>query len=258
MKKISLWSNRYIRAAIAAVFWLAVWQAASMLLNRPILLVSPMEALKKLLELSVTGGFWLSVGTSFLRIAVGFFSGVAAGAALAVLSAASKLARALIYPLASVIKSTPVVSFIIFALLWIDSKNLATFISFLMVLPIMYIGSLSGIESADRKLLEAARVFKMRPIDRARYIFLPAAAPQFLASVSVALGLSWKSGIAAEVIGLPEGTLGERLYEAKLYLNTAELFAYTFVIIVLSALFEHIVKLITNKAFRKISAEAEK
>ena len=46
------------------------------------------------------------------------------------------------------------------------------------------------------------------------------------------------SGIAAEVIGIPDASIGEQLYYAKLYLDTGGLFAWTFVIIVASSLFE--------------------
>ena len=46
--------------------------------------------------------------------------------------------------------------------------------------------------------------------------------------------------MAAEVIGLPKGSIGERLYQAKIYLDTPDLFAWTAVIILVSLVFERV------------------
>ena len=69
------------------------------------------------------------------------------------------------------VKSIPVASFIILALLWLrNTGNLAVFISFLMVLPIVYTNTLTGIRQADAQLLELARLYRV-PWGRAmRYI----------------------------------------------------------------------------------------
>lgn len=228
-----------------------------MLLKNGILLASPLEVAKSLAALVATGDFWQRVANSFVRIVAGFFSACIAGAALAALSCRFSAVKTLISPLARVIKATPVVSFIILALIWINSENLSTFISFLMVVPIIYINTLSGIEAADKKLLEVSKVFDMRGINKVRYIYLPAAAPYFISGASVGLGLCWKSGIAAEVIGLPSGTIGEKLYETKLYLDTADLFAYTAVIIIISAMFEFVFLKLVGRLSKKMQSEAE-
>jgi NitT/TauT family transport system permease protein len=137
-----------------------------------------------------------------------------------------------------VLKSIPVASFIILALVWINSKNLSILISFLMVVPIIYINVAQGLSSADPKLLEMAQVFGLGRIKKAYAIYIPAAIPHFISAVSIGLGFCWKSGIAAEVIGQTYGSIGGRLYEAKLFLMTNELFAWTIVIVIISILFE--------------------
>ena len=136
------------------------------------------------------------------------------------------------------IKSVPVASFVILALIWIGSRNLAVFTSFLVVVPMVYVSTLSGMKHTDKKLLEMARVFRMPMWKRIHYIYVPALLPYLVNGCRTALGMSWKSGVAAEVIGIPEGSIGEQLYYSKLYLDTAGLFAWTFVIIIISALFE--------------------
>ena len=146
--------------------------------------------------------------------------------------------RELLAPLVAVVKAVPVVSFIILALVWLDSRSLPLFISALMVFPPVYLNVLAGIAAADVKLLEMARVFRVPLGRRLTGIYLPAVLPYFRSAVSLALGLCWKAGAAAEVIGLPSGTIGERLYTAKVYFQTPDLFAWTAVIVAVSVLFE--------------------
>jgi NitT/TauT family transport system permease protein len=143
-----------------------------------------------------------------------------------------------------IIKATPVASFIILALIWINSRNLSVLISFLMVVPVVYMNVLQGLHETDRKLLEMAKIFHITRRKMITSVYIPSVMPYLITSVTVGLGFCWKSGIAAEVIGRPSGSIGERLYEAKLYIMTKELFAWTFVIIIISVLFEKIVMLL--------------
>lgn len=234
-------NNKTLQTAAAALLWVAVWQLASMLVNQVLFLPSPVQVLRALWAMLPQGGFWLAVWGSLWRIALGFLLGLAAGCALAGLAAAHSFAEILIRPLMLLVRSTPVASFIILALVWINSRGLSTFISFLMVLPVIYNATLAGIRGADKKLLEMAAVFGVGRLRRLRAITLPALMPALLNACELALGMSWKSGVAAEVIGLPGGTIGERLYQAKIFLQTPELFAWTAVIIALSAVFGKLV-----------------
>ena len=181
---------------LAVLFWIAIWQFASMYLKQEILLASPVSVVQKLFELIFSRNFWYSVGFSFVRIVTGFLLAVFLGIFLAILAYWSKTVEILIAPVIAVVKSTPVASFIILCLIWIPSRNLSVFISFLMVLP------------------------------------------YFLSACRLSLGMCWKAGVAAEVIGVPSGSIGEKLYNAKIYLNTPDLFAWTIVIIVISFVFE--------------------
>lgn len=226
----------------AVLFWLLVWQGASMLFaalwpNGHLLLASPISAAARLGELARTAAFWRAVGGSIAHIFGGFLVGCTL-AALAALSARWRLVRELLAPLAAAVKAVPVVSFIILALVWLDSRSLPLFISALMVFPPVYLNVLAGIAAADGRLLEMARVFRVPLRRRLTGIYLPAVLPYFRSAVSLALGLCWKAGAAAEVIGLPAGTIGERLYTAKVYFQTPDLFAWTAVIVAVSMLFE--------------------
>ena len=204
----------------AAVFWLAVWQAAAMAIGQEVFLVSPIQAVGTLMELLPQADFWQRVGFSAGHILLGFAA-----------------------------------SFIILALVWVSGRSLSILISFLMVLPVLYSAVRTGIESADVQLLEMAQVFHLPLARRVKAIWLPAILPAFRQGCSVALGICWKSGVAAEVIGLPDGSIGDALYRAKITLSTGELFAWTFVIILLSAGFEKLFLALLDKAVARVLGE---
>ena len=244
-----------LRRAGAVLFWLAVWQAAAMAIGQEVFLVSPVQALRCLLRLLPQADFWHRVGFSAGRILLGFGLGVVCSAALAVAAEICPAAEILIAPVLQLVKATPVASFIILALVWVSGRSLSILISFLMVLPVLYSAVRTGIESADVQLLEMAQVFHLPLVRRVKAIWLPAILPAFRQGCSVALGICWKSGVAAEVIGLPDGSIGDALYRAKITLSTGELFAWTFVIILLSAGFEKLFLALLDKAVARVLGE---
>lgn len=230
--------KKWLSHLIALFFWLAVWQLASTALKQEILLASPVSVALRLKELIFTGQFWYSVCYSFVRIVAGFLSALALGVLLGAASYASSAVCTLLAPLLSTIKATPVASIIILCLIWIPSRNLSVFISFLIVLPVIYTNVLEGLRRTDQKLLEMAAVFRISFGRKLSFIYLSQLFPYLLSACTISLGISWKAGIAAEVIGIPSGSIGEQLYNAKVYLNTPDLFAWTVVIIALSFSFE--------------------
>ena len=232
--------NRIIRV-LAVAFWIAVWQGVSLAVGSEILVASPARTVGALHSLLREGAFYRAVLGSLMRICAGFALALALGIALGALSFVVGWVRALLHPVVSVVKATPVASFVILALIWISSKNLSIFISFLMVFPIMYENMLAGLESADAKLLEMGQVFHLSRMARIRAIYLPAAYPFLLSAARLSLGMCWKSGIAAEVIGQPRQSIGAELNQAKLFFNTPDLFAWTVTIIVVSVVFERLV-----------------
>ena len=229
----------------AVAFWLLVWQGGSMALaaavpNGGLLLASPVQASLRLLELLPSAAFWRAVGNSSLRIFGGFLLSCALASLLASLAAGRPWLRDLLAPAAAAVKAVPVASFIILALVWLDARSLSLFISALMVFPPVYLNVLEGVRQTDPRLLELARVYRIPLRRRLWGIYLPQVLPYFRSAASLALGLCWKAGTAAEVIGLPAGTVGERLYTAKVYLQTPDLFAWTAVILALAAAFERL------------------
>lgn len=223
---------------LSALLALIVWQLAAALLDNELLLVGPAEVAGRLLELMATQEFWQAVGFTFSRISLGFLLAFCLALLLAALGARFPVARVLIQPYMAAVKAVPVASFTVIALLWLSGRRLSVFISFLMVLPVLYANFLQGLREADGKLLEMARVFRMSLWNRIRGIYLPALEPYCLSGCRSALGLCWKAGVAAEVIGVCGGSVGGMLYDAKVYLEIRDLFAWTLAIVLLSLGFE--------------------
>lgn len=238
--------------ALCILFWLGVWQAAAMLLNQKILLVSPIDAAVRLVQLLPSGEFWKSIAFSAGRILLGFTLGVVTGTAFAVLAGNFGFFRALFAPLSAVLKAIPVASFTILALIWVSSKNLSVLVSFLICVPIVYTNMLEGIDALDPQLKVMAQVFEIPPFRRFAGVYLSQLLPYFRSAAGLAVGLCWKSGTAAEVIGIPDGSIGEKLFMSKVYLETADLFAWTAVIIVASYLCEKIIMAIIKLAEKQI------
>ena len=247
--------KKIARRACAAGFWLAVWQCAAMAVGQQVLLASPVQAVAALVRLLSTAAFWQRVAFSSGRILLGFGLGAAASILLAAAAQLSPAARDLLAPVMQLVKATPVASFVILALLWVRGGGLSVLISFLMVLPVLYGAVCTGLGSVDVQLREMAQVFRLPLGRRLRAIWLPAVLPAFRQGCSVALGICWKSGVAAEVIGLPDGSIGDALYRAKITLSTGELFAWTFVVILLSAGFEKLFLALLDRVTRAVAGE---
>ncbi len=238
--------KKFGTTAAAALFWIVVWYIIALKLDSNIILVTPIEAAKRLFKLVRLGDFWRSVLFSAARVLLGFALGLVIGTLLAVASKKLRLVRALFSPLISAMKSIPVASFTILALIWIGSKNLSVLVSFLICVPIVCGNMLEGLDNLDPKLTEMSHIFRISPWKRFVGVYLSQLLPYFRSAARLGIGLCWKSGIAAEVIGIPNHSIGEKLYQSKVYLETADLFAWTAVVILLSFICEKLFILLLN------------
>ncbi len=249
-------AKKILKSLCIAAFWLAIWEILSLIVGKEVLLPSPAVTVKTLFSLAVTGEFWAFCGASVMRIAAGLIFGTAAGVILAALSARSILIRDAVSPVLSIIRATPVASFIILALVWIGRGNVPAFTAFLMVLPVIRNSVLVGISGIDRSLKEVSDVYGFSFIKRFRLLYFPSVAPSFFGGLRTCLGLAWKAGIAAEVICNPERGIGAALYDSKVYLNTAELFAWTAAVVIISMIFEKVLDRISLRLTGKGGALA--
>ena len=232
-------SRKYIlKMTWIVLFWLILWEAADRIIDNRIILSGPIHIVQALVRHMTETDFWVICAASFLRITAGFLLSFLAGFFLAVLSHRFRLLQDFISPIMMTLKVVPMISFVIMLLIWVGNQALTVYLSFLIVLPLIYTSTLSGLNAVDQNLLEISREYGFSRWYRFLYVYRPAFMPFVLSSCKVSLGMSWKSGIMAEVIGTPRPSIGREMYAAKTYLQTADLFAWTIVVIILSLLFE--------------------
>lgn len=231
----------------SVIFWLLVWEIAARWVADPIFLASPLSALGRLGNLVQQADFWKSIWFSLQHILLGFALSAVLGVVLAAVSYRVGIVRSLLSPIMAAVKAIPVASFVILVLLWLPSKRLSVVISILIGFPVIYANVLMGLDSTDPKLIEMAHVFRVPFHRQLRAIYLYQVLPFLRSGLSVAIGLCWKSGVAAEVIGVPKCSIGEKLYQSKIYLETADLFCWTLVIVLLSVGCEKLLNLLLQR-----------
>ena len=232
--------TRNINGFPALLFWTAVWWLASAALDNLLLLPGPVQVLKCLAGLMQTAHFWQTIAVSIGRILLGVTLAVGLGVVLAVAAFRWRLVEMLIEPAMTAVRATPVASFAILVLIWLDRDWVPVLICGMMVLPVIYGSVSAGLRTVDSQLLEMAGVYHLPGLRTLKRIWIPAVMPFFRSSCTNALGLGWKAGIAAEVLTVPKQSMGRMISEAKLYLMTEELFAWTLAVIVLSLLLQKI------------------
>ena len=239
MKVSTIWAKRWFRIGVTALFWLAVWQAAAVLLPK-LLFAGPVPTVRSLLSLLRNSEFWFSIAHSLGKIASGFLLAFSTGCLLAIACRRMPVLRMLLGPLIQVMKSLPVACFIVVALIWVRSEWISVLTAFFVVFPAVYINLGEGLQQTDQGMLEMAQLFHLTPAKRLRAVWLLACLPYLLSACRVSVGMALKAGVAGEIIGLPRWSIGEQLYLSKLYLNTADLFAWSLVIILLSLALERL------------------
>ena len=225
------------------IFWLLVWEGVNALIHSDIIIVSPRVTFARLFALAQTQIFWESIGMSLSRILKGFLLALGVGVVIAAFSARFSIFKKLVAPAINVINAVPIASFTILALMAFHSSQLSVFIAFITVMPIVFYNTVKGIESTDHKLLQMADIFNVPTHKKIFYIYFKTVAPYVVSAATVGIGFAWKSGIAAELIGVVSGTIGANLHMARIFLNTADLFAWTIAIVVLSYLMERAFRL---------------
>ena len=239
---------------VSIIMYLMIWQVAATLIGEDIFLPSPLGVIQRLFQLLGKPGFYMAVLFSVKRITMGFLLALVAASVTASLSKRSQFFYYMFEPAVHIIKATPVASIVILILVWVTSRNLSIVIAFLMTYPVLHTSIYEGLENVDKQLIEVGEAYHVSGWKRFRYITLPEIMPFFENGIKVSLAMCFKSGIAAEVIAVPSGSIGEKLYEAKVYLSTPDLFAWTITVIAAAKLFEYIFILLTGMVRRRIEA----
>ena len=253
MTACTICPDRLLRPLLPLAFWLVVWQLAALAVGQSFILPGPAAVLGTLIQLAGVPSFWQTALLSLVRVLAGLLAGTLLGALTAALTCASRWADVLLSPAVRVIRAVPVVSFILFVLLWTRRGLVPVVVSALMVLPVVWGNVSRGIRETDPRLLEQARALRFSRPKTVRLVYLPSVRPYFLSAVVTSLGLAWKSGVAAEVLCRPAWAVGTKIVQARDYLETPSLFAWTLVILLLSLTLEKLLSALLNRINRRWS-----
>lgn len=245
-----------LQKIIAVILALLIWQLLAMFIRMPILLVTPIAVVKRLGTIWLEASFWSSIGFTMLHILAGFFTALILGILFAFLANRFSVIEALLWPYMVTIRAVPVASIVVICLIWLSSANLSVFISFLIVLPVVYQNVLTGLRQSDTELEEAAMVNGASSFQKFRYAKLPLLRPYLESACTVTIGMAWKAGVAAEIIGTPKGSIGQMLYLSKIYLDTDDLLAWTLVLVILSVICEKLILLGLKLLLDKMSNQS--
>jgi NitT/TauT family transport system permease protein len=235
---------------ISFVLIIAIWKICSLFISSEIILPSPEKTIMSLFNLLKTKDFYVIILFSVERGLIGFTISLFLGLLAGFLSGFNKIFNKIFEPVLVIIRSTPVMSIILIALIWFKSNNVPVFASFLMSFPIVCTNVKEGINNIDKRLIDMAAIYKIKKRRIISEIYLPSIMPFLIAAVSTSFGIGWKVIIAAEVLSQPKYAIGTSLQNSKLYLNIDEVFAWTIIAILIGYIFEKIIRLIEKKALK--------
>lgn len=249
MKISTIISNKI--TTILSIFTLIItWKIISLIVNQQMILPSPEATFKSLIFLLKSKTFFKAVITTIGRGLLGFFLSCTLGAVVGILTGISSVIEKMLEPLLIIIKSTPVMSIIILALIWFETDYVPVFVSFLVAFPIICVNVSEGMKSVDGKIIQMAQIYGVKKWRILFEIYIPSITSFFVAGVSTAMGIGWKAVIAAEVLSQPKYAIGTSLYTSKIYIETESVFAWTVVAILLSFVFERVIRILEKKMIR--------
>lgn len=224
------------------VFWLLVWQTLALIIGKETLLPGVPKTFLALLDILTSKNFFKVVLFTFLRILGGLALGISVGIVLAFLSHKFVIINDILTPFITVIKSTPVATFVIILWILLSADALVIFVAFLMVMPIIWQNLMDGYNSIDKDLSEVCDVFEFSFIKRMKVLIFPALMRYLIPGIITASGLAWKAAIAAEIIAYTKNSIGQEINDAKYFYETPTVFAWTVIVIALSICLEKLTK----------------
>lgn len=232
---------------IIIMLWLLLWQIVYQIVGKEVLLPSPLYTIETLFQMMQTLSFYRHILWTLQRVVIGVSISLLLAGVTSLISYQSQWVEAFLKPAVILMKSTPVMAIIILALLWFKSNEVPIFVCFLMCYPIIYTNNLSGLKHLDKELVEMTHLYQVKWQVALRKCYLPQLRPYLYAALELGLGMAFKVVIAAEVLAVPKEAIGYQLLEAKIYLETSEVFAWVITIVLLSQLSEWLLHQLLKK-----------
>ena len=239
------------------LFWIALWQILAIAVSNRLIVPFPADVVIRLFELILTSDFWIFWLMSLIRVSLGLIISIPAALIMASISARLRIVEKLFSPAVTLMKSIPVVSFILIAIFVIDRNAIPSLITFLMIFPVLYENIREGITQTPQSLLEMAKVFEMPVLIKIKRIYFPSVKPYFFTALCTSVGLALKAGIAAEVVAYIPDSIGKMLSDAKSYMEPADLFAWTAVILISSIILEKTTRYLSSLAIKNRRSDCD-
>ena len=235
---------------ISVAIMLLLWEVASLTLGSEQILPGPATTLKTTILLFAEKSFWTVIGSTILRGLIGFAIAVVAGIALGIVGGLKPKFDAFMQPWVVVMRSVPVVAFILLALIWFKSSLVPVFIGLLTMFPMIYSNIVNGIHNVDAKLIEMARFYQVSDRRIVTEVYIPAIAPYAVSGISNAVGIGWRAIIVGEVLSQPQYGIGTFMQSAQAFLQVDKVIAWTVIAVLLSFLFERLIRLGERKLLK--------
>lgn len=249
--RVSFIKNKHLKRGIATVsalaFWLLIWQLIALRINSEVILPTPAAVVERVAMLLTTPEFYIDTSASLARICMGYALGALGGILFGVLMFSSSVCRALLSPLLSAVKATPVASFIIIALIYLGNNTTPIFTTLLVVMPTISENVYSALEGVDEKLVELCLIYRFSFAKKIKMLYIPSLTSYIKAAIRASVGMAWKAAVAAEVLCTPKRSIGKNLYEGKIYLETTDVLAWTLLVVILSIFIEKLIMLTFKK-----------
>lgn len=238
--------KRIVLTCLSILLIPVAWQLFSWQMAQPQLIPSFPDLIRALLRLVYTPGFLVSIGTTCLRACVGLLLSLAAASITAFLLNRSEAIRFLFMPWLSLLRSVPVISFILLALIFLNPEMIPLLIAFLTMYPLLTENLLKGLMNRRDSWKMLARQFHLNAWNCLFQINYPQLKPYLFSGLASAVGFGWRAIIMGEVLSQCVDGIGKRMKEAQVFIDVPELIAWTLVAIVLSWLTDKLISRLSD------------
>jgi len=238
--------NRLISIAGILLLFL-IWKIISLFAGSEQIVPSPENTLMTVIRVFGEKGFWISLIYTISRGLTGFVISILLAFIIGIPSGSNRSIYLLFNPFLVAFRSTPVISLILLAIIWLGNELVPVFIAILTMFPIMATNIADGIRNVDTHLIEMGKIYGIKHKRILREISIPSIIPFITSGVSSAMGFGWRAIIIGEVLAQPRFGIGTQMQNAQIYLQVSELIAWTLIAILISYIFEWIVRTIEKR-----------
>ena len=239
--------RKIVILVLSILTMLGIWELVALRVDNPLILPAPPSVCIALFQIFSEASFWQNAGSTVLRGIAGFGLALILAFLTAIPAGIFESFRVFLTPFLVTIRSVPVITFILLALIWFHPPQVPVFIGFLTMYPIICGNLITGIQETDRELVQMARSYRMRLSSIIRHVYIPSTLPVLFAGISTAMGFGWRAIIIGEVLSQPKYGIGTRMQLSQIYLLVHDLIAWTVFAVIISYLFERLIRMIERK-----------